>query len=59
MVRGEAEVAMDPECRSRLRQDSAIFLRIRIGSQNFAKNRTGIRSHSSRSTVAGVCVVIY
>ena len=51
-----AEVAMDPECRSRLRQDSAFFFRIRTRSQNFVKNR--IRSQCSLSAVAGVCVVI-
>jgi len=38
-----AEVAMDPEFRSRLRQDSAFFYRIRIRSQKFLKNRTRIK----------------
>ena len=46
------EVGPDPDNRSRLRQDSAFFLRIR--SQNFGKNR----SHFSILAVAGVCVVI-
>jgi len=50
----QSEVAPDPECRSRLRQDSAFFFRTQ--SQKFVKNRT--RSHFSISTVAGVCVVI-
>ena len=49
---------MDPECRNRLRQDSAFFVRTRIRSQNFVKNRTRIWSHFSISAVAGVCVVI-
>ena len=30
---------MDPEGRSRLRQDSAYFVRTRIRGQNFVKNR--------------------
>ena len=51
-----AEVAMDPECRSRLRQDSSFFFRTR--SKKFVKNRIRIRSHFSLSAVAGVCVVI-
>jgi len=48
------EVAMDPECQSRLPQDFAFFFRTR--SQNFVKNR--IRSHFSISPVAWVCEVI-
>jgi len=46
-------VATDPECPSRLRQDSAFFFWIR--SQKFVKNRT--RSHFLFSEGAGVCVV--
>jgi len=49
----DPELGMDPECRSRLWQDSAFFLRTR--SQKFVKNR--IRSHFSISAIAGVCVV--
>jgi len=47
--------AMDPECRSRLRKDSAFFFRTRIRtrSQKFGKNRN--RSHFSIRAVAGVC----
>jgi len=33
----EPEVVMDPECRSRLRQDSAFFFRARSRSQNVVK----------------------
>jgi len=51
------EVAIDPECRSRLRQDSAFFLRTRIWDQKFVKNRTEIRNHFSFSAIAGVHVV--
>jgi len=50
------EVVQDPECRSRLRQDSAFFFRTR--SQKFVKNRTEIQSHSSISAIAGVSVVL-
>ena len=53
---GDAEVAMDAECRSRLRQDYAFFVRTRIRSQIFVKKRT--QSHFSISAVAGVCVAI-
>jgi len=35
----ESEIAMDPECRSRLRPDSAFFFRTR--SQNFLTNQSG------------------
>jgi len=46
--------------RSRLRQDSAFFFRLRIRTRNkkFGKNRSRIRSHFSISAVAGVCVDI-
>jgi len=56
-----AEVAPDPECRSRLRQDSAFFVRTRIRSrsQKFVKNHTRIQSHFSISAVGWVCVVIF
>ena len=49
-------VGPDPECRSRLRKDSAFFFRTR--SQKFVKNRTRNRSHFAISAVAEVCVVI-
>jgi len=48
----------DPQCRSRLRQDSAFFFRTRMRTQNFVKNRTQIKSHFSISAGAEVCVVI-
>jgi len=54
----EAEVGPDPEYRSRLRQDSAFFLRTRTRSQKIKKKRTRIRSHFSISAIVGVCVVI-
>jgi len=42
-----AEVATNPECRSRLRKDPAFFFWIRGGSQKFVKNqtRTGVSCH--------------
>ena len=51
---------MDPKCGSRLRQDSAIFVRTRIRArrQKFVKNRTRIRSHLSITAEAEVCVVV-
>ena len=54
------EVAMDPECRSRLQQDSAFFFRTltRIRSKKCVNNRTRIRSHFSISAAAGVCAVV-
>ena len=51
-----AEVGPDPDYRSQLRQNSAFFLRTRVRSQKFGKNRT--RCQLSISAVAGVCVVI-
>ena len=53
-----AEMGTNPECRSRLRQDSAFVFRTRIRSQKFVKNRTRIRSQFSILAVAGVFVVI-
>jgi len=50
------EVVTDPECWSRIRQDS-VFL-FRIQSHKCLKNWTRIRSHFSISAVARVCVVI-
>ena len=46
-----AEVGLDPEWRSRLRQDCAFFIRTR--NQKFRKNWTMIRRHFSISAVAG------
>jgi len=56
----EPDLGPDPDYRSRLPQDSAVFVLTRIRSQKFVKNRTRtrIRSHFSISALAGVCVVI-
>ena len=51
-----AEVEPDPDCRSRLREDSAFFFRTRI--KKSVKNWTQIRSYFSISAVVGVCAVI-
>ena len=48
------ELALGPGCRSRLRQDSKFFFRIRIRSKKFVKNRTRNPSHFSISPVAEV-----
>ena len=52
-----AEVVLNPVCRNRLRQDSALFVRIRIRTrgQKFVKKQTQIRSHFSISAPARVC----
>jgi len=51
-----AEVVLNPVCRNRLRQDSALFVRIRIRTrgQKFVKKQTQIRSHFSISAPARV-----
>jgi len=54
------KVVLDPERRSRLRQDSAFFFRTRIRnrSQKFVRKWARARSHFPVSAAAGVCVVI-
>ena len=51
----KAEVATDPECWNRLRQNSAFFSRSL--NKKIVINRTGIWSHFLFSAVAGVCLV--
>jgi len=51
------DVAMDPECCGRPRQDSAFYrIRIRYRSEKFFEKRTRIWSHFSFSAIAGVRV---
>jgi len=55
-----SEVAMNPECRNWLRQDSVIFFRnpCRTQSEKSVKKRTWIRSQFSILAASGDCVVI-
>jgi len=41
-MHARAEVGPDPDCRSRLRQDSVFFFRTRIRSQNLWKSGSGV-----------------